>query len=88
MFKKISALFLAMLMAMSLMARDQKLEEAPDDSDDAQTEESVPGEGLTRQANLTLAAQEVGTGTYSLAAPLQCDVKQGLTPFLTPAPRR
>ena len=71
MFKKISALFLAMLMAMSLMACDQKLEEAPDDSDDAQTEESVSGEGLNGPVNLTLAAQEVGTGAYSVAAAIQ-----------------
>ena len=78
MFKKISALFLAMLMAMSLMACDQKLEEAPDDSDDAQTEESVSGEGLNGPVNLTLAAQEVGTGAYSVAAAIQSAMMKGL----------
>ena len=78
MFKKISALFLAMLMAMSLMACDQKLEEAPDDSDDAQTEESVSGEGLNGPVNLTLAAQEVGTGAYSVAAAIQRAMMKGL----------
>ena len=78
MFKKISALFLAMLMAMSLMACDQKLEEAPDDSDDAQTEESVSGEGLNGPFNLTLAAQEVGTGAYSVAAAIQSAMMKGL----------
>ena len=75
MFKKISALFLAMLMAMSLMACDQKLEEAPDD---AQTEESVSGEGLNGPVNLTLAAQEVGTGAYSVAAAIQSAMMKGL----------
>ena len=78
MFKKISALFLAMLMAMSLMACDQKLEEAPDDSDDAQNEESVSGEGLNGPVNLTLAAQEVGTGAYSVAAAIQSAMMKGL----------
>lgn len=78
MFKKISALFLAMLMAMSLMACDQKLEEAPDDSDDAQTEESVSGGGLNGPVNLTLAAQEVGTGAYSVAAAIQSAMMKGL----------
>ena len=78
MFKKISALFLAMLMVMSLMACDQKLEEAPDDSDDAQTEESVSGEGLNGPVNLTLAAQEVGTGAYSVAAAIQSAMMKGL----------
>ena len=78
MFKKISALFLAMLMAMSLMACDQKLEEAPDDSDDAQNEESVSGEGLNGPGNLTLAAQEVGTGAYSVAAAIQSAMMKGL----------
>ena len=78
MFKKISALFLAMLMAMSLMACDKKLEEAPDDSDDAQTEESVSGEGLNGPVNLTLAAQEVGTGAYSVAAAIQSAMMKGL----------
>ena len=78
MFKKISALFLAMLMAMSLMACDQKLEEAPDDSEDAQTEESVSGEGLNGPVNLTLAAQEVGTGAYSVAAAIQSAMMKGL----------
>ena len=78
MFKKISALFLSMLMAMSLMACDQKLEEAPDDSDDAQTEESVSGEGLNGPVNLTLAAQEVGTGAYSVAAAIQSAMMKGL----------
>ena len=78
MFKKISALFLAMLMAMSLMACDQKLEEAPDDSDDAHTEESVSGEGLNGPVNLTLAAQEVGTGAYSVAAAIQSAMMKGL----------
>ena len=78
MFKKISAMFLAMLMAMSLMACDQKLEEAPDDSDDAQTEESVSGEGLNGPVNLTLAAQEVGTGAYSVAAAIQSAMMKGL----------
>ena len=78
MFKKISALFLAMLMAMSLMACDQKLEEAPDDSDDAQTEESASGEGLNGPVNLTLAAQEVGTGAYSVAAAIQSAMMKGL----------
>ena len=78
MFKKISALFLAMLMAMSLMACDQTLEEAPDDSDDAQTEESVSGEGLNGPVNLTLAAQEVGTGAYSVAAAIQSAMMKGL----------
>ena len=78
MFKKISALFLAMLMAMSLMACDQKLEEAPDDSDDAQPEESVSGEGLNGPVNLTLAAQEVGTGAYSVAAAIQSAMMKGL----------
>ena len=78
MFKKISALFLAMLMAMSLMACGQKLEEAPDDSDDAQTEESVSGEGLNGPVNLTLAAQEVGTGAYSVAAAIQSAMMKGL----------
>ena len=91
MFKKISALFLAMLMAMSLMACDQKLEEAPDDSDDAQTEESVSGEGLNGPVNLTLAAQEVGTGAYSVAAAIQSAMMKGLPEgstidLTTPAP--
>ncbi len=67
-----------MLMAMSLMACDQKLEEAPDDSDDAQTEESVSGEGLNGPVNLTLAAQEVGTGAYSVAAAIQSAMMKGL----------
>lgn len=74
--KKVFALILALVMSLSLVACGSKTEEAPK-TDDQQTEQSGDT-GLTSPVQLTFAAQEVGTGAYTVAAALQSAMLKGL----------
>ena len=80
--KKLIALLLSVAVVMSFAACGAKTETpattaAPAAAaDNGQVAESTSG--LTAPVNLTLAAQEVGTGAYSVAAAVQSVMMKGL----------
>ena len=83
--KRVSALLLAMIMTLSLAACGESKTTTDDSAaktdDGAQSTESgseSAGSGLTGPVQLTFAAQEVGTGAYTVAAALQSAMLKGL----------
>lgn len=78
--KKAFALILALVMTLSLAAcGSDKAEEPAKTDESAQIEQSdSTSTGLASPVNLTFAAQEVGTGAYTVAAALQSAMLKGL----------
>ena len=83
--KKAIALILALVMVMSFAAcggetktEEPKAETAAAQQSAENSTESGESAGLTEPVKLTLAAQEVGTGAYSVAAAIQGVMLKGL----------
>lgn len=83
--KKLISLLLVLAVVMSFAACGAKTESTPAATQAAPAasaaadEAAAPAEtGLTKPVNLTLAAQEVGTGAYSVAAAIQSAMMKGL----------
>lgn len=76
--KKVFALILALVLSLSLVACGGKDADTTPADNGTQTEQSGESAGLTNPVNLTFAAQEVGTGAYTIAAALQTAMLKGL----------